>query len=81
MDKEKELEAREKSLEERERRVSEKEKQLGAFSSAIKARKEEWYDRVPLNTRQLTVIIRILYVLLGIVGILIVLEAAGIFKL
>ena len=81
MDKEKELEAREKSLEERERRVSEKEKELGAFSSEIKARKEEWYDRVPLNTHQLTVVIRILYVLLGIVGILIVLEAAGIFKL
>jgi len=78
---EQELEAREKVLEERERRLEQKERELGEFSSAVKEKKEEWYDRVKLTTGQLTVIIRVVYVLLGIVAVLIILEAAGIFKL
>lgn len=81
MDREKELAAREKALEEKEKRLQQKERELDAFSSRIKERKEEWYDRVPLSTRQLTIIIRIVYILLGVVAILIILEAAGIFKL
>ena len=81
MDKEKELETREKALEERERELDRKERELDAFSAAVKARKEEWYDRVHLTTGQLTVIIRIIYVLLGLVAVLIILEALGIFKL
>ena len=48
---------------------------------AVKARKEQWYDKVKLTVRQMDVIIRIIYVLLGIVVLLIILEAAGIFKL
>jgi len=52
---------------------------MGLFKR--KAKKEEWYDRVPLNEKQLTWIIRTVYVLLGIVAVLIILEAAGIFKL
>ena len=81
MDREKELEAREKALAEKEKQLQQKERELDTFSSKVKARKEEWYDRVPLNTRQLTIIIRVVYVLLGIVAVLIILEAAGIFKL
>ena len=81
MDREKELRARERALEEKEKRLQQKERELDAFSSRVRERKEEWYDRVPLNTRQLTVIIRIVYVLLGIVAVLIIMEAAGIFKL
>ena len=65
----------------REKELRARERELDAFSSRVRERKEEWYDRVPLNTRQLTVIIRIVYVLLGIVAVLIILEAAGIFKL
>ena len=80
-DREKDLEAREKALEEREKKLEKRERELDAFSSAVKRKKEEWYDRVPLNEKQLTVIIRVVYVLLGIVGVLIILEAAGIFKL
>ena len=80
-DREKDLEAREKELAERERNLERKEKELDAFSAAVKKKKEEWYDHVPLNEKQLTVIIRVVYVLLGIVGVLIILEAAGIFRL
>ncbi len=81
MDRKKELDAREKALDEREKALEKKEKELGAFSSAVKEKKEEWYDKVKLSEKQLTVIIRIVYVLLGLVGILIILEAAGIFRL
>ncbi len=81
MDRKKELDAREKALDEREKALEKKEKELSAFSSAVKEKKEEWYDKVKLSEKQLTVIIRILYVLLGLVGVLIILEAAGIFRL
>ena len=81
MDREKELEAREKELEAREKELNRREKELDAFSSAVKEKKEEWYDKVKLSERQLTVIIRIVYVLLGIVAVLIILEATGVFKL
>jgi len=58
-----------------------KEKRLDTFSEAVKEKKESLYDRVTLGEKQLTVIIRIVSVLLGIVVVLIILEAAGIFKL
>ena len=57
------------------------EKKLDAFSEAVKEKKEGLYDRVTLNEKQMTVIIRIVSVLLGLVVLLIILEAAGIFKL
>ena len=80
-EKEKELEAREKALEAREKEVERREKALDPFSEAVRRKKEEWYDHVKLSTKQMTVIIRVVWVLLGIVFLLIVLEAAGIFKL
>ena len=58
-----------------------REKKLGSFSGQIKEKKESLYDRASLNENQLTWIIRITAVLLGIVVILIILEAAGIFRL
>jgi hypothetical protein len=81
MSREQDLEAREKALEAREKKLEEREKKLGEFSSAVKEKKEEWYDKVKLSERQLTVIIRIVYILLGIVAVLIILEATGVFKL
>ena len=57
------------------------ERELGPFSSAVREKKEQWYSRVRLTERQLTVIIRTVYVLLALVAVLIVLEAAGIFRL
>ncbi|MCR4876977.1 MAG: hypothetical protein K5922_07385 [Clostridiales bacterium] len=81
MSREEELAAREKALEEREKNLERKERELGAFSAAVREKKEEWYDRVRLSEKQLTVIIRVVYALLGLVAVLIILEAAGIFKL
>ena len=81
MNREEELKARESALAEREQELEKGERELDAFSAAVKNKKEEWYDHVPLNEKQLTVIIRVVYVLLGIVGVLIILEAAGIFRL
>ena len=81
MDREKELDAREKALREREKQLAEREKKLGPFSQAVQNRKEQWYDRVPLSAGQLTVVIRIIYALLGITAVLIILVAAGILKL
>ena len=80
-EKEKELEAREKALEAREKEIEKREKALDPFSEAVKQKKEQWYDHVKLSVKQLNVIIRIVWVLLGIVFLLIVLEATGVFKL
>ena len=80
-DKEKELEARERALREREQALEKRERELSPFSQAVKIKKEEWYDKVKLSVRQMDVIIWIIYGLLAVVILLIVLEAAGIFKL
>ena len=78
---EQELRQREEALEKREKELEKKEKALDPFSAAVKARKEQWYDKVKLTVRQMDVIIRIIWVLLGIVVLLIILEAVGIFRL
>ena len=80
-EKEKELEARERALREREQALEKREKELSPFSQAVKIKKEEWYDKVKLSVRQMDVIIWIIYGLLAAVIVLIILEAAGIFKL
>ena len=80
-EKEKELEARERALREREQALEKRERELSPFSQAVKIKKEEWYDKVKLSVRQMDVIIWIVYGLLAVVIVLIVLEAAGIFKL
>ena len=80
-EKEQELEAREQALREREQALEKREKELSPFSQAVKIKKEEWYDKVKLSVRQMDVIIWIIYGLLAAVIVLIVLEAAGIYKL
>ena len=80
-EKEKELEARERALREREQALEKREKELSPFSQAVKIKKEEWYDKVKLSVRQMDVIIWIIYGLLATVILLIVLEAAGIYRL
>ena len=80
-EKEKELAAREQALREREQALEKRERELSPFSQAVKIKKEEWYDKVKLTVRQMDVIIWIVSGLLAIVVILIILEAAGIFKL
>lgn len=78
---EKELEAREKALLEKEAALEKREKALDPFSLAVKNKKEEWYDKINLSVHQMDIIIYIVSGLLAIVVLLIILEAAGIFKL
>ena len=79
--KQKELEQREKALEKRERELARKERELGFFSQAVKNRKESWYDRIHVSVKTMDKVIWVVSALLAIVVILIILEAAGIFKL
>ena len=58
-----------------------KEKQLSPFSRAVKARKEEMYDKVKLSVKTLDIIIWVAGIALGIVILLMALEAAGLFKI
>lgn len=81
MDKEKELEQREKALEEREKNLAKREKELSFFSQALKDKKESWYDRINVSVKTMDRIIWGVSALLTIVVILIILEAAGVFKL
>ena len=78
---EKELEQREKALEEREKTLEKREKELDFFSQSVKDRKESWYDHIHVSVKTMDKVIWIVSVLLGIVFILIILEATGIFKL
>ena len=80
-EKEQELAAREKAIQEKEAELAKKEKALDPFSMAVKIKKESWYDKVKLSVRQMDAIIWAVSILLGIVVILIILEAAGIYKL
>ncbi len=71
------MNAREKAPDGGEKKPDRQEKTLDGFSASVQAKKEEWYDRVKLNEKQLTIIIRVCYALLGLVAVLIILEAAG----
>ena len=73
-EREKSLEERERALEAREKELDEREKQMDAFSRQVHKKKLEWYEHVNLTVGQMNIIVRVVYVL-------IVLEAAGIFRL
>ena len=79
--KEREPEQREKTLEEREKKLEKQEKELGFFSQAVKDKKESWYDHIHVSVKTMDRVIWVVSALLVIVFILIILEAAGIFKL
>ena len=80
-EKERELAAREKAIQEKEAELAQKEKALDPFSMAVKMKKESWYEKVKLSVRQMDAIIWVVSILLGAVVLLIILEAAGIYKL
>ena len=58
-----------------------KEKKLSPFSQAVKARKEGLYDKVKVSLKTMDIIIWITAIALGVVILLMVLEATGIFKI
>ena len=80
-EKECELAAREKAVQEKEAELARKEKAMDPFSMAVKLKKESWYEKVKLSVRQMDAIIWVVSILLGAVVLLIILEAAGIYKL
>ena len=80
-EREKELAAREAAPAEKERALEKRERALDPFSTAVKLKKEQYYSKIRLTVRQMNVIIAITAALLALVVLLIVLEAAGIFKL
>ena len=53
----------------------------GKQKSRLRELKESWYEKVPLNVRQLDIIIAIGIAGLVIVTVLIVLEATGVWKI
>jgi|GEM_PF-1051914 len=75
-EREKELEEREKALEEREKALENK-----PFSRAVQNKKEGLYDQLNVTKHTMDVIVGVTAALLGIVVVLIILEAAGIFKI
>ncbi len=48
---------------------------------AWQAKKEGWYDKVPLTVKQLDIIITVCFILLGIVVVCIALESMGLISL
>ncbi len=82
-ERERKLAERERALREKEREIEEREAGLEnkPYSRRLQAKKELWYDKVPLSVKQLDVIIWVVSIALVIVFVLIILEAAGIFKL
>lgn len=49
-------------------------------TSAWQAKKESWYDKVPLNLKQLDIIIGVCLTLLALCFVLIALDAMGIYN-
>ena len=65
-------------MDEREPRSPDEQEELDA-RPAWQWMKEGWYDKVPLNVRQLDVIIALGLIGLAVVAVLIFLDASGVF--
>lgn len=72
---------REETLRQREQELDRREKELDAFSAAMDAKKKNLYGKLPVNLKQVNTILYLALGALGIVVVLIILEAAGIFKI
>lgn len=77
---EQELLEREEALKQKEQELEQREEKLDAFSAAMDAKKRALYDKLPVTLRQVNTILYLALGALGIVVVLIVLEALGIFK-
>ena len=78
---EQELLEREETLKQKEQELEEREKKLDAFSAAMDAKKKTLYGKLPITLKQVDMVLYIALGALGIVVVLIVLEALGIFKI
>ena len=78
---EQELKEKEQRLQEKEQELNRREKELDGFSAAMDARKKQLYGKLPMTVKQMDIILWISCGLLAVVVLLIILEAAGIFKI
>lgn len=78
---EQELKEKEQHLQEREQELNRREKELDGFSAAMDAKKKLLYGKLPITVKQVDIILWIAGGLLAVVVLLIILEAAGIFKI
>ena len=79
--KQQELEEKERLLQQKEQELNRREKELDGFSAAMDARKKQLYGKLPMTVKQMDIILWISCGLLAVVVLLIILEAAGIFKI
>lgn len=78
---EQELKEKEQRLQEREQELNRREEELYGFSAAMDAKKKLLYGKLPITVKQVDIILWIAGGLLAVVVLLIILEAAGIFKI
>lgn len=78
---EQELLEKEEALRQKEQELDRREEKLDAFSAAMDARKKDLYGKLPITLKQVNTILYLALGALGIVVVLIVLEALGIFKI
>lgn len=72
---------REEALRQREQELDRREKELDAISAAVDAKKKTLYDKLPVTLKQVDTILYLALGALAVVVVLIILEAAGIFKI
>ena len=78
---EQELKEKEQRLQEKEQELNRREKELDGFSAAMDAKKKLLYGKLPITVKQVDIILWIAGGLLAVVVLLIILEAAGIFRI
>ena len=78
---EQELLEKKEALRQKEQELDRREEKLDAFSAAMDARKKALYGKLPVTLKQVDTILYLALGALGIVLVLIVLEALGIFKI
>lgn len=62
-------------------KLPETEEKQGKVKTPWQMQKERWYDKIPLNLKQLDIIIGVCWTLLALTFVLICLEALDIFHL
>ena len=78
---EQELKEKEQRLAQKEQELNRREKELDGFSAAMDARKKQLYGKLPITLKQVDTVLWIACGALAVVVLLIILEAAGIFKI
>ena len=78
---ERELKEKEQQLTQKEQELDRREKELDGFSAAMDARKKQLYGKLPVTLKQVDTVLCIACGALAVVVLLIILEAAGVFKI